>query len=130
MTGLFVIGAHDVTIVQQYCDCGFKNEESISQFWAINIIDGATNWLSYGAIVFGAIGVAISVRVLCRLGMTPTWRWVSWAAVVALLLSIVLHGISDSPAGDVVAAVATGILLPVWALILAMRSDRFQPVPA
>ena len=45
-------------------------------------------------------------------------------------MSVVLHELSDSPAGDLVAAVASGILLPAWAVILAMRSDRIHPDPS
>ncbi len=119
ISGLLYIGATQVTIALQYCDCGYKTEESISQFWAINIVQGASNWVSYGAIVFGAIAVALSVAVLGGRVRWRAWTWVGWSAVVFLLLSIVLHEVSDSPAGDLVVSVATAILLPVWALILA-----------
>ena len=45
-------------------------------------------------------------------------------------MSVVLHELSDSPAGDLIAAVASGILLPAWAIILAMRSDRIRADPS
>lgn len=129
VSGLLYVGATQVTIAL-YCDCGFKTEESISQFWAINIVLGATNWLGYGAIVFGAIGVTTSAFVLGGRGLPRSWRWLAWIAAVLLILSVVLHEVSDTPAGDLVVAVATGLLLPAWALILAMRSDRIDPLPA
>lgn len=127
-SGLLYIGATQVTIVLQYCDCGFKTEETISQFWAITIVQGATNWLSYGAIAFGAIGVATSALVFGSRGLSQLWRWTSWTAVALLILSVILHETSDTPAGDLLAAIATGLVLPTWAIILAMRSDRLVPL--
>ena len=128
-SGLLYFGATQVTIALQYCDCGFKTEEVISQFWAITIVQGATDWLSYGAVVFGAIAAALSALVLGDRGLPPIWRWISWSAAVLLILSIVLNEFSDTPAGDIAVAVATGILLPAWAIILAMRADRIEPLP-
>ena len=128
-SGLLYFGATQVTIALQYCDCGFKTEEVISQFWAITIVQGATDWLSYGAVVFGAIGAALSALVLGDRGLPPIWRWITWSAAVLLVLSIVLNEFTDTPAGDLAVAVATGILLPAWAIILAMRADRIERLP-
>ena len=75
--GLLYVGATQVTIAMPYCDCGFKAEESISQFWAITIVQGATTWLNYGAIGFGAIGVAISALALGDRVQSEMWRWIS-----------------------------------------------------
>lgn len=129
ITGLLYIGATQATMALQYCDCGFKAEETISQFWAITIVQGATNWLGYGAIVFGAIAVALSALVLGDRGLPQMWRWTSWGAAVLLILSIALQEVSDTPAGDLVRAVASGLLLPAWAVMLAVRFERLDPVP-
>jgi hypothetical protein len=118
---LLYLGGTQVTIALQYCDCGFKAEETISQFWALSILQGATDWLNYGAITFGAIGVALAAIVLGGRGLPPLWSWISWTSAGLLLLSIVLHEFSDTPAGDIVLAVASGVLLPAWALMLAAR---------
>lgn len=91
-------------------------------------MQGATNWLSYGAIGFGAIGVAMSALVLGDRGLSQMWRWIPWSAAGLLILSVALHEVSDTPAGDLVAAVASGLLLPAWAVILAMRSDQIEPL--
>lgn len=126
--GLLYIGATSVTVALDYCDCGFKAEEAISRFWALTIVQGATNWLSYGAIVVGAIALGVSALIFGG-RMPAAWRWISWSGAGLLVLSIVLHEVSDSPAGDLVAAVATGILLPAWAVILAMRSAHLEATP-
>jgi hypothetical protein len=117
--GLLYLGGTQVTIALQYCDCGFKAEETISQFWALSVLQGATDWLNYGAVTFGAFGVALAAVVLGKRGLSPLWSWISWGSAAVLLLSVVLHEFSDSPAGDIVLAVASGVLLPAWALMLA-----------
>jgi hypothetical protein len=49
-------------------------------------------------------------------------------AAVLLVLSVLFHELSDTPAGDLAAAVASGVLLPVWAVILAIRYDDLVAV--
>jgi len=120
--GLLYLGAAKVTIDLGYCDCGFKTEETISQFWAINIVEGATNWLGYGAVAFGAIAVALSALLFRGRGLSEVWRWIGGGAAILLVLGVVLDVIVDSPIGDLLTAMATGALLPAWALILARRS--------
>ncbi len=121
--GLAYLGATNVTIVQQYCDCGFKTQEAISQFWAITIVQGATDWLGYGAVAFAAIALALSAATLGDRGLPSWWTWTAWAAATLLVLGIVANQVIDSPVGDLLTAVASGVLLPIWAILLAMRSD-------
>ena len=123
VAGLLYVGGTQVAMGLPYCDCGFITEETISQFWAISIVQGASNWLGYGAILFGAIAAGLSAVILGDRGLPRAWRWIGGAAAVLLVASVALHELSDSPAGDLTAAVASGILLPVWAVTLAMRSD-------
>jgi hypothetical protein len=125
---LIYIGGTKVIIDQAYCDCGFKNEEAISQFWAINIVHGGTTWLAYGTIAFGALAVAVSAVALAA-GMSSAFRGVAWAAVVALLVGLVLDIVGQGQIGDLVLALATGILLPAWALMIgeAVRHPAVAP---
>ena len=113
-----------------YCDCGFIAEETISQFWSLSIVQGATDWLGYGAILFGAIAAGLTATMAGYRGLPRAWRWIGGSAATLLVVSVVLHELSDSPAGDLSAAVASGILLPAWAIILAMRSDRIPTDPS
>ena len=124
VAGLLYVGATQVAMTLAYCDCGFITEETISQFWAITIVQGASDWLGYGAIVFGAIAAGLSAVILGDRGLTRAWRWIGGAAAVLLVASVALHELSDSPAGDLTVAVASGILLPVWAVMLAVQSDQ------
>ena len=130
VAGLLYVGGTQVAMALPYCDCGFIAEETISQFWSLAIVQGATNWLGYGAILFGAIAAGLSATMLGYQGLPRAWRWIGGCAAVLLVVSVVLHELSDSPAGDLIAAVASGILLPAWAVILAMRSDRIRADPS
>lgn len=129
VSGLIFVGAMGVPIAEGYCDCGFKTEETISQFWAVNVINGATTWLDYGVLVFGAIGLVTAALALAGRGLPAVWRTISLTAAGLLIASILLRELSDSPAGDLVAALATGLLLPAWAIILAEWSERTGPGP-
>jgi hypothetical protein len=124
--GLLHLGARQVTAAMPYCDCGFMTEETISQFWAITVAQGATTWLDHGAVAFGAIAVAMSALVLGDRIRSQSWRWISWGAAGLLILSIVLREVSDTPAGDLTASVASGLLLPAWAVMVAMRFEGME----
>jgi hypothetical protein len=116
---LLYVGATQITITQQYCDCGFKNEEAISQFWAINIVQGGTTWLAYGTIVFGAIALVASVGALRAIEPPRAFGYAAWIGAALLGVGLVLDLIGQGDVGDLVLAVATGIMLPLWALMIA-----------
>ena len=58
VAGLLYYGATKVTVDLAYCDCGYIDTELIGQFWALAVVQGATSWVSNGAIVFGALAAA------------------------------------------------------------------------
>jgi len=127
---LIYVGATQVTITQQYCDCGFKNEEAISQFWAINIVQGGTTWLAYGTIVFGAIALVASADALRAIDPPRAFGYAAWIGAALLAVGLVLDLIAQGDVGDLVLAVATGILLPVWAVLIARATARTGTAPA
>jgi hypothetical protein len=127
---LLYVGATQITITQQYCDCGFKNEEAISQFWAINIVQGGTTWLGYGTIVFGAIALVASADALRAIDPPRALGYAAWIGAALLAVGLVLDIIGQGDAGDLVLAVATGILLPVWAVLIARSIARSAATPA
>jgi hypothetical protein len=68
---LIVIGAAQVTFDQAYCDCGFKNEEIVSQIWGQMLLEGASGWLVSSAASGGdrIVGVDLACADGCpRLG--------------------------------------------------------------
>lgn len=120
---LLYLGATKVTIDLQYCDCGFKTQEVISQFWAIQVANGATDWLNIGAVAFGIVAVSMSAVLFDRSGLPGWWRWLAAGAALFLAVGVVLPLFSDSPLGDLSTAFATGLLLPAWAIVLALRPN-------
>ncbi len=127
---LLYIGATNIAVNLAYCDCGFKTEESIAQLWAINVFQGGQTWLSYGAIVVGAIAIAGASMVIPDDGRA-TWRWLSWIAAILLVVGIVLTEFAGSDVGRLVTALATGIVVPIWAVMLAPRlHPGADPAPA
>jgi hypothetical protein len=123
---LIYIGAKQTTIDNAYCDCGYKAQESISQFWALMLIQGVQSWLINGVAVLLAIGVGLSGAVLANRAMPWAWGALSWITAAVLVASLVLSlGHVADPVGPVVQALATGILFPAWAVWLGARfGDR------
>ena len=118
VAGLLYYGATKVTVDLAYCDCGYIDTELIGQFWALAVVQGATSWVSNGAIVFGALAAALSTMVLRGVGLPSWWTWTAWGAAILLILGFALGELTDTPAGDLAIALATGILLPIWAILL------------
>ena len=81
-------------------------------------MQGATSWVSDGAIVFGALAAGLSTAVLRGVGLPSWWTWTAWGAAILLIVGFVLTELTDTPAGDIAIALATAILLPIWAILL------------
>ena len=108
-----------------YCDCGYRTEELIAQNYALQLGWNAVNWLSIGAITMVGLGTAVSGRLL---DISPTWRLVSYAIAVLALFAVALRVVTafvfieafdPFQISDVLIAIAAGILVPIWAILLA-----------
>ena len=113
-----VIGAAQVTIDLAYCDCGFKNEEIVSQIWGQMLIEGAASWLINAASVLAAIGI-VAVDMAFRRRMPAAWDIVSWVTAIGLIATVVVGFISVE--GDLpfyLQVIVAGVLVPVWAIWL------------
>lgn len=119
-----------------YCDCGYKTEEVISLQSALNVGWSMVNWLSIGAISLVGFGVALAGRVVA---VTDVWRLLSYAIAVAVLVaaairvagSIVFIAAFDPfQVSDLIVAVTSGILVPIWAILLSrgVSEPEAQPV--
>jgi len=122
---LAYIGAKGATIDIPYCDCGLQQQETISQFWALMLVQGAVGWLVNGVGVLWTIGVAAAAVVLGRDRMSSTWRMYSWVVVavgvVSVLVSVLRIG---DQAGQLATALLSGVLLPIWLVWSAERLAR------
>jgi hypothetical protein len=123
-----VIGAAQVTIDLAYCDCGFKNEEIVSQIWGQMLIEGAATWLINAASVLAAIGI-VGADIAFRRRMPAAWDIVSWLTAIGLIATVVVGFINvEGELGFWLQVLVAGILVPVWAIWLG-ASLRANPEP-
>jgi hypothetical protein len=121
---LLILGAVKASIDIPYCDCGFKNEEIVSQVWAEMVAQGAAQFLIYAASLLAAGGLILVGRIFAGRSMPLTWRWLAYASAALLVLSVLL-GYADA-GGDAttwLTVLLTGIAIPAWALWLGLRFD-------
>lgn len=119
---LVLIGSVKASIDIPYCDCGFKEQEIVSQVWALMVTQGASDWLVNGALLLAAIGVAVAGAIFGGRQLSASWASVSYviSALLVALLILGFAGVSD----DLVTwltRLLTGILIPVWAIWLGLR---------
>ena len=121
-----------------YCDCGYRAEEVIARDSALNLGWSMVNWMLMGAITFVAVGVAVAARVLT---VSSTWRILSYAIVIGVLLAVALRFVSSLvfieafdpfQVSDLIVALTSGLLVPIWAILLArgVAEPEAQPVAA
>jgi hypothetical protein len=128
---LVLIGAFKASIDVPYCDCGFKDQEIVSQIWSEMVVQSAVQWLIYGASLLAAGGLVVAGQVFGGRQMPTTWAWLSYLNA-ALLAVAVLFGYANVR-GDLatwVTALVVGILIPGWALWLGLGYGREEHAEA
>jgi len=125
---LLIIGAEPVATSTQYCDCGLLQEELMSRLMAFNIVQGIVNWVSNGAIIAAAVGILIVARPGVRAGMPVGWAYLGYLTALASVVVVVLWSFpADTfPLNLWGLVVLAAILLPAWAIWLAVRSDDLR----
>jgi hypothetical protein len=108
-----------------YCDCGYRAEEVIGLDSALNVARSMINWLTIGAVTFVGIGVVLASGVV---QVSSAWRLLSYAiaigvlgaAAIRVLASLVfIEAFDPFQLSDLIVAFTTGILVPIWAIVLA-----------
>ena len=119
-----------------YCDCGYRTEEVIGLNYALTVGWSGVNWLTIGAVTLVGVGVAIAGRII---DVSPAWQTVSYLIAALLIVAVALRVIAafifiqafdPSQISDLLTAVAVGILVPIWAILLARGVGRSAPEPA
>jgi hypothetical protein len=128
---LLIVGVTQPTIDNAYCDCGFKETEIVSQIWAQQLAESASQWLINGALVLAAIGVAVAGTAF-RDRMPAAWNVFSWLTAIALVVAVVVPMLKINPDLDLwVLAIVAGVMVPVWAIWLgASVPSEDEPVGA
>ena len=115
---VFLIGAVKAQIDIPYCDCGFKDQEIVSQVWGEMIVQSAVQLLIYAAALLAAAGLAVAATIF-RAAMPAGWQLLSWLGAALLVLSVIL-GWADigGDATNWLTAAISGLLIPAWAIWL------------
>lgn len=124
---LLWIGFKPVATSPQYCDCGFLTEEIMSRLMSFNILTGVQNSLTAGAAIAAAIGLVIVARPGVRAGMPSGWAILSYVTAVATVVFAVLWALTYTYPFNLYSLVlVAGVLLPAWAIWLALRADGLR----
>jgi hypothetical protein len=121
-----------------YCDCGYRPEEVIGLDRALSVGWSIINWLLIGAVTFVGVGVAVAARVV---QVSSTWRVVSYAIAAGVLIAVAIRvagsivfieAFDPFQVSDLIIAVSTGILVPIWAILLSrgVSEPQAPAVPA
>ena len=127
---LLWIGVKPVATSPQLCECGLRAEEIMSRLMILNVAGGVQAWLNNGAIVLMAIGVLIVAGLVRRAGASSGWVWFSYLLVIGAVLAPILGELHAEPYDLISFFVLAAILVPGWALWLAIEAPRLTPPDA
>jgi hypothetical protein len=107
------------------CDCGYRAEQMVGLQRSLEVAWSMINWLQIGAVTFVGIGVALAGRVV---QVSSMWRRLSYVIAAGVLVAVALRVLASLvfieafdpfQVSDLIVAVAVGILVPIWAVLLA-----------
>jgi hypothetical protein len=118
-----LLGGVKATIDIPYCDCGFKNEEIVSQVWAGMLSQGAATMILDTAALVAAAALVVAARTLAGRAMPATWGWLSYVTAALLVLIVIVPFVELGPPelADWLSLAGIGIFVPIWAAWLGLR---------
>lgn len=121
---LIPIGALPYLTSPELCECGLREHEIMAREVVNNTIFGVQQWLVIGALVLAVPGFLIAGSLGDEAGMPSAWRWLSYLIPVASLVLAALVVLQAYPFDEYVLGLTAGILVPAWAIWLAMRAPE------
>ena len=121
---LIWIGVKPVATSPQLCECGLRAEEIMSRLMILNVAGAIQVWLNNGAIILLAIGVVISTALARRAGASSGFVWFSYLLVIGAVLTPIFGELHLEPFDLWSFLVLATILVPGWALWLAIEAPR------
>jgi hypothetical protein len=119
---LVLLGSIKASVDIPYCDCGFKDQEIVSQVWAEMVAQSAVQWLIFGASILAAAGLVVSGRVFGGRAMSRSWAWLGYASAAVLVITVVFaYADLFEDATNALTLLVSGILIPAWAIWLGLR---------
>jgi len=124
IASIIPIGAAEAKVFVQYCDCGFKETEVVSQLWAQMVAEDIAFWFLQVATVVLAIALVALVREGRDL-VPPLLRTWTYITAIALVLAAVFATteLLTPDAVTLLTSVIGAVLIPVWAVWLARSVD-------
>ena len=119
---LLQIGSVPFLTSPELCECGLREHEIMAREVVVNTIFGVQLWLAVGAIVLAAPGIWLAGSLGADAGMPPAWRWLSVLIALASIVLAVLAVLEAYPFDLYTLGLTSGILVPIWAIWLAMRA--------
>jgi hypothetical protein len=120
---LLQLGAVPFLTRPEVCDCGLLEHELMAREVANGVVFDVQLWLIVGALVLAVPGFLFAGRLGREAGMPQGWRWLSVAIAVAAVVLAVLAVLRPFPFDQLALGVTAGILVPIWAIWLAARSE-------
>jgi MFS family permease len=132
---LIWIGVKPFATFPHYCPCDLRDAELAARIMILNATGTATAWLTIGAIALAALGLLLVAELGRRAGMSRALTSMTYLAVVVGLVAAVLGALAefngrDDPWGlisDVSAVAVAGVVIPLWAVWLAIRAPSLAP---
>ncbi len=119
---LMLIGLNQAAAAS-YCDCGYKNEELIGLFKALDVGFSVQNWLAIGALTIVGVAAALAGWLV---NVSAAWRTLSYAIAIGLIVAAALDVINQGDLGTLVSGFVAGILVTIWAVMLARAVPRLS----
>jgi hypothetical protein len=104
-----------------YCDCGYRAYEVIGQAYALDALWTAQSWVNTGALVIVGVAAASAGWLV---NLTRDWRILSYLIAIGAVLGAVLRIFGAYQASDITLGITAGIVVPIWAFLLARGLPR------
>ena len=119
---LLQIGSIPFLTSPELCECGLREHEIMAREVVLGVIFGVQLWLALGALVLAAPGILLAGSLGADAGMPPAWRWLSILIALASIVLAVLAVLEAFPFDQYLLGLTAGLLVPIWAIWLAMRA--------
>jgi hypothetical protein len=134
-SSLVWIGVVPVATFPHYCPCDLRDAELAARIMILNTAGSVAVWLTIGAIVVASLGLVMIVALAVEAGMPRGWSALTYLTAVAGVVAAVIGAlpafttIDLGPLPNIAPALVAGILVPIWALWLAMRAPELSTEP-
>ena len=122
---LLQLGAEQVALDPHICDCKYSATQIIAQGRALELFNGASEWLLYGFLALAAVGFALATFSSIVMDFGSRWRILSGVITTLLIVGLAATILGASDLNDLVVGIGGGILIPVWAVWTGSATRRF-----